>query len=187
MKEDRRDYFEQSIFWDKNYLNDQAEKERIEITIENIPMDVRSILDVGCGNGRLFELFKDVDYTGIDNNKMFINIAQKNYTSAKFVRDNLVKFKSPYQADLIFSIAAFHHIPSTALRKKSIQNLHNNLKDEGVLILTVWNLFQKKYRKYVLKAFFKFLVTNWVIALLSSKYPIAIIEKSPAVWYISVM
>lgn len=122
----------------------------------------QKVLDVGCGNGRLFELFElfeYVDYTGIDNNKMFIDIAQKNYSSAKFVRDNLIKFKSPYQADLIFSIAAFHHIPSVALRKKSIQNLHDNLKDNGVLILTVWNLFQKKYRKYVIKAFFKFLLT----------------------------
>jgi len=119
----------------------------------------QKVLDVGCGNGRLFDLFEDVDYTGIDNNKMFINIAQKNYTSAKFVRDNLVKFKSPYQADLIFSIAAFHHIPSEALRKKSIQNLCNNLKPGGILILTVWNLFQKKYRKHIFKAIVKFLTT----------------------------
>lgn len=117
----------------------------------------QKVLDVGCGNGRLFELFSDVDYTGIDNNKIFVDIAQKNYSSAKFVRDNLIKFKSPYQADLIFSIAAFHHIPSVVLRKKSVQNLHANLVDEGVLILTVWNLFQRKYIKYIIKSIFKFI------------------------------
>ena len=119
----------------------------------------QKILDVGCGNGRLSELFKDVDYIGIDNSKRFIEIAQKNYTSSKFVCDNLINFQSPYHADLIFSIAAFHHIPSTSLRKKSIQNLHNNLKSEGVLILTVWNLFQRRYIKYVLKAIIKYIVS----------------------------
>lgn len=119
----------------------------------------QKILDVGCGNGRLSELFTNVDYVGIDNNKLFIEIAQKNYTSSKFVRDNLLKFQTPYHADLIFSIAAFHHIPSTFLRKKSIQNLHQNLKGEGVLILTVWNLFQERYRKYIFKAILKFIIT----------------------------
>jgi len=116
------------------------------------------ILDVGCGNGRLYEFFENVDYIGIDNNKEFIKIAQKNYSSAKFVIDNLVKFSSGYQADLIFSIAAFHHIPSKVLRKKSIHNLKDNLNENGIIILTVWNLFQKRYIKAVIKALFRFII-----------------------------
>jgi len=119
----------------------------------------QTILDFGCGNGRLYELFEDINYIGIDNNKNFIKIAQKNYPSAKFVFGNLIELPSTYQADLIFSIATFHHIPSVKLRKKSIQVLNQNLKQDGVLILTVWNLFQKKYFKYVLMAILRFIYT----------------------------
>lgn len=44
-------YYEQSAFWDKNYLEIPEEKERIEETIKVIPPDTHSVLDVGCGNG----------------------------------------------------------------------------------------------------------------------------------------
>lgn len=117
-----------------------------------------TILDFGCGNGRLYELFENINYIGIDNNKEFIRLAQKNYPSAKFVLGDLIEMPPTYQADLIFSIAAFHHVPSLALRKKSIQILKQNLKQDGLLILTVWNLFQKKYFKYILKSIFNFLI-----------------------------
>jgi SAM-dependent methyltransferase len=118
-----------------------------------------TILDFGCGNGRLYEFFEKVNYIGIDNNKEFIKIAQKNYPSAKFVLGNLIQMPSTYQADLIFSIASFHHVPSLVLRKKSIHVLKQNLKHDGLLILFVWNLFQKKYIKYIFKSIFKFVIT----------------------------
>ncbi len=117
-----------------------------------------TILDFGCGNGRLYELFENINYIGIDNNKEFISLAQKNYPSAKFVLGDLIEMLSPYQADLIFSIAAFHHVPSLALRKKSIHTLRQNLMKNGLLIITVWNLFQKKYFKYILKSIFNFFI-----------------------------
>ena len=122
----------------------------------------QTILDVGCGNGRLYELireFDDINYTGIDNNERLIKLAQKNYTRTQFVVDDLLSFDKSYIADLMFSIAAFHHLPSVELRKKTIRNLKRNLKDDGVLILTVWNLFQKKYKKQVIKAFFRYIFT----------------------------
>jgi len=44
-------YYEQQALWDKNYLVNSSEKERIEDTIKIIPAETRTILDVGCGNG----------------------------------------------------------------------------------------------------------------------------------------
>ena len=43
----RKKYYEQSAFWDKNYLEIPEEKERIEETIKAIPPDTHSVLDVG--------------------------------------------------------------------------------------------------------------------------------------------
>jgi len=47
----KKEYYEQSDFWNRDYLKIPAEKERIKEIIDTIPSDVRSILDVGCGNG----------------------------------------------------------------------------------------------------------------------------------------
>lgn len=121
----------------------------------------QKIIDLGCGNGRLYELVKGlqgVDYVGIDNNKKFVQIAQKKYTRANFVVGNLLDIPSGSQADIIFAIASFHHLPSKSLRIKSIQEMKKHLKDDGIIILTNWNLFQKRYRRFIFKSLYNFIV-----------------------------
>ena len=119
------------------------------------------LIDFGCGNGRFFKFVKDMEklqYTGIDNNPKFIEIAQKNYTSTKFVVGDFIDIPRVPKADNVFAIASFHNIPSLKLRKKSIQNLKELLKKDGILILTVWNLFQKRYRKHIFKSLFNYFI-----------------------------
>lgn len=124
----------------------------------------QNILDLGCGNGRLYEFVRDsqnVKYIGIDNNKKFVQIAQKNYSSAKFMYGDLLKLDEKLlgnQIDLLFSIASFHHIPSKMMRTKSIQEIKKVLKKNGILIITVWNIFQKRYRKYILKSLYNYFI-----------------------------
>lgn len=60
-------YYEQKAFWDIDYLFIPAEKERISKTIELIPSDIESILDVGCGNGAFLNSLSDnFKKTGLD-------------------------------------------------------------------------------------------------------------------------
>lgn len=47
----KKEYYEQSVFWNKDYFQDAIEKERIEEIIKVIPFDIGTVLDVGCGNG----------------------------------------------------------------------------------------------------------------------------------------
>jgi len=51
MRNYKKDYYEQSCLWNKDYLEDSVEAERINATISMIPADTRTILDGGCGNG----------------------------------------------------------------------------------------------------------------------------------------
>ncbi len=44
-------YYEQKILWESNYSEKPVEKERIEEIFNSIQPEIKSVLDVGCGNG----------------------------------------------------------------------------------------------------------------------------------------
>ncbi|MDA2922672.1 class I SAM-dependent methyltransferase, partial [Patescibacteria group bacterium AH-259-L07] len=113
------------------------------------------VLDLGCGNGRLLELFKgkNVEYVGIDNSEKLIEIAQKQFNNLTIKQFNKPRFiigdaldlgtRFPSEEfDVIFAIAFLHHIPSKKLRARVLKNCYNILKPRGFLIITVWNLYQ---------------------------------------------
>ena len=105
------------------------------------------VLDFGCGNGRLFEVLKDkkVDYLGIDNSKELIDLAKERCPEAKFqIVDSLnLNFPSNY-FDKIYYLAVFHHIPSKKIRQQVLNEARRVLKPNSFLIITVWNLWQRK-------------------------------------------
>lgn len=119
------------------------------------------IADIGCGNGRLYSFLSkipNISYTGIDNNETLIKFAQKNYSSTHFLVADLLNLPRGVKYDILFSIASLHHIPSQELRNKSVREMNQILKKDGTAIITVWNLFQKRYRKHIFKSLFNFIV-----------------------------
>lgn len=130
----------------------------------------QKILDLGCGNGRLFFSFlKDysVEYYGIDNSEKLIEIAQKRIFKSQF--SIFKEFSSPnfqiaditdlpYQDnffDVVISIAAFHHLPNKELRLKSLRGIYRVLKPGGHLLMTNWHLWHQPYFKYFFNQFFQ--------------------------------
>jgi ubiquinone/menaquinone biosynthesis C-methylase UbiE len=117
------------------------------------------ILDLGCGNGRFFELFKTkkINYFGVDNCEELIKKAKEKYQSSIvtfLVKDILDLSFESQKFDAIFCIAIFHHIPSKELRIKVLENIKRILKKEGILIMMNWNFYQKKYFTLIIKNFF---------------------------------
>ena len=105
------------------------------------------VLDVGCGNGRLVELFKSVNinYTGLDISEELIKIAQAKYPNNNFIVGNLVDLPNfSTQFDSVFAIASFHHIPSEKLRDQTFKKIASILKPGGYLIMTNWCWHSKK-------------------------------------------
>lgn len=122
-----------------------------------------AIADIGCGNGRLYkflsENLKDFHYIGIDKSSKLIEKAKINFQADFKIGDLLdIPLQSSTQ-DAATCIAALHHIPSKKLRVKAFNELHRILKKDGILILSNWNLFQPKYKKYIWKARLKSLLT----------------------------
>ena len=118
------------------------------------------IIDLGCGNGRNFELITSKYLIGIDNSLEFIKIAkeresQNNLNPQLILSDMNALPLRPKSIDTIFSIAALHHIKRGQNRQLLINQLHTILKKSGLLLITVWRRYQRRFRTYVIKDFLK--------------------------------
>jgi len=135
----------------------------LNFLFENYLISGEKVLDLGCGNGRWFELFqeKNVDYFGIDSSEKLVEIARKNYSEARFQTADALNLPFPNNYfDKIYSIAVLHHIPSEEFRLKFLAEAKRVLKPEGFLILVVWKFHQPKeifllFKYTILKIFGK--------------------------------
>jgi len=119
------------------------------------------VLDACCGNGRLYGVLKEknIDYSGIDNSEELIKIAREKFPEAHFELADILKIPFPdNHFDKVYCIAALHHIPSEEFRLQAMQELKRVLKPSGLLVLTVWNLWQRRthwgkvFKNVILKA-----------------------------------
>ncbi len=112
------------------------------------------ILDIGCGNGRLYQMFDDLSiaYTGIDQSENLIAHAKKKFPQAQFEVGNMIALPFPdHSFDRIYAIASFHHLPTEDLRVQALQEMKRVLVPGGKIIMTNWNAqsnwAQKKIEK----------------------------------------
>lgn len=134
-----------------------------------------NVLDYGCGNGRLLELFdqKNINYWGVDVSGKLIELAKERYINVldssfhrndkevHFQKINPIRSTIPFESGFfnsIYSIAVFHHFPSKKYRDDIAKELYRITKDGGHVVITVWYLWQKKYFKNILK--------NWIDKIL---------------------
>jgi len=122
--------------------------------------DGDSVLDVGCGNGRLRQAFIDkaINYLGIDNSESLIKFAEENQESRiknqEFLLGDVLELDKLEigKFDYIFCIAVLNHIPGKELQIKALEQMKNKLAMDGKIIITNWNLWCKtKYLKIILK------------------------------------
>jgi tRNA (uracil-5-)-methyltransferase TRM9 len=145
-------------------------------SLANYVLPKEKVLDLGCGNGRLLQLFREIeiDYTGTDSSEKLINIAKRTYPNDTFqVADALDLPFPPNSFDKVYSVAVLHHIPSERLRIKFIEEAKRVLKPEGLLVLTVWDLWKRPdtffwvFKFFLLKIFrgskldFKDILVPW--------------------------
>ena len=123
-----------------------------------------NILDVGCGNGRFYDVLKskNIKYSGIDNSEELIKIAKDKFSEANFEVADILKIPfTDNSFDKVYCIAVLHHIPSNELRIEALKELKRVLKPGGLLILTAWNLWQTRiswrqvFNNLILKVFKK--------------------------------
>ena len=153
-------YLLEKTYQDYNLIADDYTRTR-----SFIPEDIKNlgeyakggekILDLGCANGRFFEVLngKKVEYVGIDKSEKLIEIARKKYPGVKFQVGDAFNLSFPDNYfDKIFSISVFHHMPSEELRQEFLEEAKRVLKPNGLLILRVWDFWRRKgFWKTILK------------------------------------
>ena len=141
--------------------------------IGDFAKDGDSVLDFGCGNGRLLELIgnKKITYLGVDISEQLLNGAIESYAGEN------IQFKktAPGQTSLafpaenfntVYSVAVFHHFPSREYRQDMAKELYRVTKKEGHIVITVWNLWPAfsaswRIRRGRQKKYYKKIFENW--------------------------
>lgn len=116
----------------------------------------QKVLDLACGNGRLFPLIKErqANYLGVDNSSNLINLARKNQPLADFVLGDMLEKRNlpqEYKFDHVFCLAALQHIPSNELRVLVLENIKELLSEGGRAVISNWNIWRshKKWQAYL--------------------------------------
>jgi ubiquinone/menaquinone biosynthesis C-methylase UbiE len=107
------------------------------------------VLDLGCGNGRLSELFalRHVEYFGVDNSPALIKLANEKYPDKLFiVADALALPLSENYFDVVTSIAIMNHIPAE-FQQLYLENILKVLRPGGWFLMTNWNLWNTENKK----------------------------------------
>jgi SAM-dependent methyltransferase len=103
-----------------------------------------SLIDLGCGTGRLAKEFPGFDYLGVDLSEEMLIEARRLNPKSTFAVSNLVERetlpKGPFDyATCLFSTLGM--IRGEVQREKALQNIHRLMKPGGTFILHVHNRY----------------------------------------------
>ncbi len=109
------------------------------------------VLDVGCGNGRLSQLFDErVDYVGVDQSESLIALARKKFSHRQFVVEDMEHLSFPKSSfDFIYCIAAFHHLATRDEQVQTLTRMKDILRPGGRMFMLNWNLHGEWAKKNI--------------------------------------
>ncbi len=133
---------------------------RLNRIVKYVP-DGATVLEVGCGNGRLAERLdrdaRPLEYVGVDAAREMIDIANARRASLRFVRalfqvadlaePGWSRGLPPAPYDIAVALAVLHHIPSFSLRQAVLLEINSLLKPGATLVMTNWQFMNNERMK----------------------------------------
>jgi tRNA (uracil-5-)-methyltransferase TRM9 len=128
--------------------------------LKQIPKDA-SVLDLGCGNGELWQVMRREGFTGkylgLDSSSQLLQIARGKLTDASghlpiFLNSDLsltdweapIVSLSQEKFDFILAFAVLHHLPGEDLRLRVIRTIAKLLASKGQFIHSEWQFFNNQ-------------------------------------------
>lgn len=122
---------------------------------------LRSVLDVGCGNGRFGVFLAEQQtqpfvYHGVDNSPQLLAFAQQTFTDYPQVdvqlteQDVIMGDLPDGRYDLVALFGVIHHVPGFAERRAFMQALSERVADNGYLVFAAWRFYeQERFRSRI--------------------------------------
>lgn len=131
--------------------------EEIDYFFKNYDLENKSVLDIGCGNGRLLQTIKEKaikisSYLWLDLSKWLLEEAKKLHPESDFLESNMLDLDKILKSDnskfdIIFFIASFHHLQTFEERLLVLEKAKKLLNKDSKIFFTNWNLiWQEKYK-----------------------------------------
>lgn len=117
----------------------------VSYLIEQYIRPGQSVLDLGCGNGRVADAVNEIKatYTGMDVSPALIARAQQLRPQNTFAVGSMLHTGyDDASFDHVLLIASLHHVPSHELRKAALAEAARVLRPGGTILMTNWNLHQ---------------------------------------------
>jgi ubiquinone/menaquinone biosynthesis C-methylase UbiE len=132
MSDFEKEYYEDEAFWGGDMLQDPANTERIRFTAEFIPKEVKSVADIGCGNGVFVNYLKEnaaaLDILAIDR-----SLAALKYVKTAKKQGDIAAIPLADRAmDCTCCLEVIEHLPN-AVYEKALDELAR-VSDKYVII-----------------------------------------------------
>lgn len=133
-----------------------ATRQRIQPGVQRVIGDLPaalSVLDIGCGNGNLWQALRRQGhrgaYTGVDFSPELLRQAER--LAAERSAANPPRFiladlsREDWGAEIpggpferVFAFAVLHHLPGADLRRRTLRQIRELLAPQGRLVFSVW-------------------------------------------------
>lgn len=112
-----------------------------------------SVMDVGCGNGRLGVFLAEqlkgaIDYHGLDNNTELLRFAEQSLatypqlTVTVTEHDVITQTLPEAQADFVGLFGVLHHVPGYDNRHQFVKMLADRVASGGILAMAGWRFYE---------------------------------------------
>jgi SAM-dependent methyltransferase len=178
--------FDSNKYWEDRYKNNETSGDgsygKLAIFKGNIiynfikEYDVKSILDLGCGDGNQLKYYNttNINYIGVDPSSTIINKLKEIYKNDKNKKFIILDKNFNTKAELTLSCDVLFHLINLNIWEKHIDNLFN-ISTKYVIIYAYdfdqdWNNHCKS-RKFT--DFIKKKYSNWqLIKVIKNEYPL---------------
>lgn len=155
-----------TINYDKKYNSNSPiwGKAKLDIELKKFLslLDGNNILDLGIGEGQNSIVLSELGYniTGVDVSKKSLDICKSNSSNIELIQSDIRNFtieKDKY--DLIMSRCALHFLHKNDV-KNIINNMKSNLKENGLVYISVFSTENPSFHKKLDNDNFEILENN---------------------------